>query len=96
MNRRWGWRRHHQRIFDTIEQLRGGRPSSLVEQNASSLKLADRGYVLEETAAWCYPIPVMHCWRTKRLAQRLSGQLNCAAGKRRAPPPAAAVKFSRA
>lgn len=37
-----------QQIFDTIEQLRERNDDLLVEQNANqALKLADRGYVLE-------------------------------------------------
>ncbi len=79
-----------QQIFDTIEQLREqGMTIFLVEQNANqALKLADRGYVLENGHV-CYPIPVMRCWRTKRCAAPIWAVRLCQ-GEARAPPPVTA------
>ncbi|QUJ03422.1 hypothetical protein KCP71_08125 [Salmonella enterica subsp. enterica] len=67
MNRRWGLApRHHQRIFDTDEQLRDGMTIFLSSRTpAGALKLADRGYVNGKRPRGCIPIPVMHCWRNE-------------------------------
>ena len=66
-----------QQIFDTIEQLRKeGMTIFLVEQNANqALKLADRGYVLENGRV-VLRIPATRCWRTRRFGARIWA-VNC-------------------
>ncbi len=49
-----------------------------------------------KTATWCYPIPVMRCWRTKRCVARISAVNTVSRGKRlRRPRKRHAVKLNK-
>jgi ABC-type lipopolysaccharide export system ATPase subunit len=56
-----------QQIFDTEQLRKEGMTIFLVEQNANqALKLADRGYVLENGSRGAGRHRVTRCWRTKQ------------------------------